>query len=770
MTVVRRFAQDSGTCGENLTWTFDEGTGTLTISGTGAMADYAQTGKGGPWSYSFYVDLLKQVIIEEGVTSIGSYAFSEHGKGSSYFTVSIANSVKSIGECAFRSCSGLTSVTIGNGVTNIGNVAFYWCPDLTSIEVDSENPLYSSENGVLFDKEKTTLVMYPDGKQGNYVIPNGITSIGSRAFDGSQSPTAIFIPASVTSIGDYAFCDRGDLRVVEVSWENPISIELSSFCWAPLSKFTLIVPQGTSEAYRAADVWKYFGTIVEANSSTSCENPVDSGSFGENDMLNWSLCEDGTLTISGFGDMPDYVEANGTPWYSHQKSITAVVIESGVTTIGDHVFDHYSDLKSVTIPNSVASIKPFAFSGCSGLTSITVSWEKLPDISNLSWFDEVDLSAAQLIVPYGTKMLYEAAPVWRDFGAIVEKVNTAPESGTCGENLTWTFDEETTTLTISGTGTMTDYDWDNNEAPWNLYQRIITALKIENGVTSIGNNAFTYCSGLTSVTIPDSATSIGANAFIYCSGLTSIIIPNSVESIGGWAFRRCSNLSSIIIPNSVTSIGIAAFSGCSGLTSITIPNSVTSIGSHAFSDCSGLTSIIIPNSVISIDIAAFSGCSSLTSLIIPNSVESIGGWAFLRCSNLSSIIIPNSVTSIGSGVFSGCSSLRSVTIPNSVTSIGSDAFNGCSGLTSVIVPWDSPLPISDLNLFYDIYLSAVQLIVPYGTKALYEAAPVWQDFGTIVEKANNVEESVTNGSYESVITDLNFEFEDGTVVVEGEIE
>ena len=134
-------------------------------------------------------------------------------------------------------------------------------------------------------------------------------------------------------------------------------------------------------------------------------------------------------------------------------------------------------------------------------------------------------------------------------------------------------------------------------------------------MTTIGDYAFSGCSGLTSVTIPNSVTSIGSSAFSSCSGLTSVTIPNSVTSIGDDAFRGCSGLTSVTIPNSVTSIGWYAFYGCSGLTSVTIPNSVTSIGSSAFAYCRGLTSVTIPNSVTSIGYCAFSGCTGLTSVI-----------------------------------------------------------------------------------------------------------------------------------------------------------
>ena len=204
-------------------------------------------------------------------------------------------------------------------------------------------------------------------------------------------------------------------------------------------------------------------------------------------------------------------------------------------------------------------------------------------------------------------------------------------------------------------------------------------------VTSIGNDAFSYCSSLTSVTIPNSVTFIERYTFRNCSSLTSVTIPNSVTSIGDDAFSGCSSLTSVTIPNSVTSIGSNAFENCSGLSSVTIPTGVTSIGSNAFKNCSGLTSVTIPNSVTSIGWSAFYGCSGLTSVTIPNSVTFIGSNAFENCSGLSSVTIPTGVTSIGESAFGCCSGLTSVTIPNSVTSIGIDAFYWCRNLTSVII-------------------------------------------------------------------------------------
>ena len=251
---------------------------------------------------------------------------------------------------------------------------------------------------------------------------------------------------------------------------------------------------------------------------------------------------------------------------------------------------------------------------------------------------------------------------------------------------------------------------------------------IPNSVTSIGSSAFWNCDSLTSITIPNSVTSIGWYAFLGCSSLKSITIPNSVTSIGWYAFYQCSSLSSIVIPNSVTNIEKEAFYGCSSLSSITIPNSVKTIGDGAFERCKSLTSITIPNSVRYIGKSAFAGCSSLSSITIPNSVTSIGKGAFYECSSLSSITIPNSVTSIGDETFYKCSSLSSITIPNSVTSIGSYAFSYCNSLQEIICKATTP-PETNISLGYN-----KKLIVPKGTKHLYENAYLWKYCSPIVEE------------------------------------
>ena len=358
-------------------------------------------------------------------------------------------------------------------------------------------------------------------------------------------------------------------------------------------------------------------------------------------------------------------------WYHNSYSGTVVIPESvtyngrdySVTTIDNHAFYGCNALTSITIPYSVAKIGYEAFYACSELSIVNIT----------------DIAA------------------WCNIYFVI-----GMEYGVCSNPLYYAH-----------------HLYLNGEEVKNLV--------IPNSVTTIGDYAFSGCSGLTSVNIPNSVTEIGYLAFSGCSGMTSVTIPNSVTSIGSAAFSGCSGLTNIIvandnpkydsrncnaiietasnsmivgckntvIPNSVTSIGSSAFSGCNGLTSVTIPNSVTSIGYDAFWGCSGLTNVTIPKYVTSIANNAFGTCINLASIAVESGnpkydsrdncnaiIETATNKLLVGCMNTT---IPESVTSIGSAAFNGCSGLTSVTIHNSVTTIGANAFNGCSGLKNLTI-------------------------------------------------------------------------------------
>ena len=361
------------------------------------------------------------------------------------------------------------------------------------------------------------------------------------------------------------------------------------------------------------------------------------------------------------------------------------------------------------------------------------------------------------------------------------------QTGSCGDNVTYSLDTSTGVLTISGTGEMTDSPFRQN---FNF--NIIKSVIIKNGVTSISDYAFADCSSLASVTIPNSVTNIGDGAFKW-SGITNITIPDSVTSIGDGAFEW-SGITNITIPDSVTNIGICTFFFCKKLNFVSIPNSVTSIGSEAFYGTS-LTSIKIPDSVTSIGDSAFAGCENLKNIAIGSGVLSIGekafsgtgyyndksNWnngtlyisdclididndfnsiddytikentrviadqAFFDCANLSSINVSNNNKNYSSndGVLFNKDKTELITypagktdseyvIPNSVTSIGYSAFENCTSLTSVTIP-------NSVKSLGDNAFGSVKKVIYNGTdKEFFEIKNIENNKNVIVAKYNDL--------------------------------
>ena len=714
---------DSGTCGGTLNnsqlmkWTLTSD-GTLTISGEGNMF-------GAPWSQ--YKSKIKKVVIGEGVESISDNAFHYY---ENLRSVSLPSTLTSIGEAAFWACSSLQSITLPNNLTNIGLNAFRACHSLTQV-----------------------------------LIPASVTNIDGSAFECCTGLTDVVFEGNSLEFGSGAtFYDCTSLKNV--------------FFNGTRADWT--ASRGSS------------GSVLPAAAQIYYKNDlISSGTCGDNSSGNntqWKLTKAGTLIITvgtgcTEGGIADFAYGKA-PWYQdiYDSGIRCLIIGSGIKTIGSYAFADCTDLAEIIVPDGVISIGNGAFlqnSGakrvvlppstvyighgalrdCSALTSVS-----LPDsMSNRLFLDMFEgcTNLKSVDIPDGITDIYEgdlaSCPNWTDiyydnWGRVWNRVvsnvrDSIPDrmnvhfkdniydSGSCGENVTWTLTADGT-LTISGTGAMTDYTYDSR-SPWYSCRTYIKRVVMQQGVTSIGDHAFWDCSGLTSVTIPDGVTSIGGDAFSGCAALTSVTIPGSVTNVGQDEFYNCSSLTDIYyggygtdwqklnvsIPTSatvhfkdniygkgdcginvtweLTGDGTLIISGTGRIGNyshdnnapwyscrayikrVVIQQGVRAIGDYAFYYCENLTSVTIPDSVTSIGGSAFSGCSGLTSVTIPSSVTSIGWSAFENCTALTFMTIPESVTYISGEVFSNCIRLAKVTIPKSVTSIGKNAFYYCESIADV---------------------------------------------------------------------------------------
>ena len=474
---------------------------------------------------------LTSITIPDSVTSIGDTAFAYCYQLTS---ITIPDSVTSIGEATFYYCSGLTSITIPDSVTSIGSSAFKNCSNLTTISLSCKSTLKRSDFG-----EQTNLVSYT-----LHTLKKTAAKDATCTENGNKEYW------TCEHCGKYFLSD-------DTNPETAKAVELSETVIPASHKLTKVEAKaatcsenGNKEYWTCEHCKKYFlsddtnpktakaveqsETIIPAlkhkNATTrgaleptetapgysgdrycpDCDKVVEKGyTYWIEDNLTWKLYEDGTLNISGTGAMKDYnADDNPSPAYNNSK-VKKIVIEKGVTSVGDYAFRSCNNLTSIMISNSVTSIGNSAFFYCTSLTSVTIP-DNVTSIENYA------------------------------FAYTGLKSITIPDSVTNIGNYAFAGCKDLTSITIP------------------------------DSVTSIGNSAFYNCSSLTSITIPDSVTSIGTATFSGCKNLTSITIPDSVTSIGNSAFVGCKNLTSITIPDSVTSIGESVFSDCESLKTISL--------------------------------------------------------------------------------------------------------------------------------------------------------------------------------------------------------
>ncbi len=457
-----------------------------------------------------------------------------------------------------------------------------------------------------------------------------------------------------------------------------------------------------------------FGNVLDAISVKA--SAATSGTCGN---VSYELDDEGTLTFSGIGGIPDYGynHCDELPWYAFKASVKSIVIGSGITGIGSYSLgaspsiqlkiDLYPNLTTIYISDSVTNIGEYAFHCCESIETIIVD-------QNNDCYATIN------------GVLFD-----KSYDALIKYPSQKIESN-------YTIPDSVKKICFHA------FRMNSN----------LTSLSLSKGLTSIESGAFCGCTGLTNITIPDGVTSIGSSAFSGCSGLTSITIPDSVTSIGDSAFRSCSSLTNITIPDGVTSIGSSAFSHCESITEITIPGNVAYIPTNLFQGCINLEKVILLEGIKSIGYYAFEK-TKLTEIYLPSTIRNIysafcgseyynnisldkcyfGGtvsdWCKINFNNsscnplsagcnlyINDVLLENisdgdlvGISTIPSYAFYGYEKLTSITIPNSVVAISNNAFTGCKNLNicrylGTVKQWNNisfsmtPLVGNDAKLYF----------------------------------------------------------------------
>lgn len=605
--------------------------------------------------------------------SIPVYAFSN----SDLRSIALGNGIEKIGEGAFFAAINLSgTLIITSSVISIGNYAFSGC-NLVFL-VDSSNQYYSSEDGVLFDKGKNSLIQCPQSISGSYLISSTVNTISPYAFVNCNKISSITIPSSVIKIGESAFQNCSSLRTFFLNIDVPINITSYNYIFEGVNNNTclLIVPDGSKNSYKNANGWKSFKNIIYnseyiTKKTIICSEGLLASQFGH---LQMQITKD--LTVSGTIDARDFKFMRDSLVALENLDLSGVTISAYIGTFGTasttstkysaneipqkafYTSNGNAHLTKVIFPTTATAIASYAFSNCTGLTNVNTASSM--NIMGYAFSNCTGLTSAT--ISYGNNNIF--------------------------------------------TGCMN-----------------LATIYIPNGLTSIGYEAFKDLKTIKKVIIPNTVTGIDDYAFSGCVLLDSISIPASIISVGDWSFAECG----------VVTVDEANTNFCS--VDGVLFNKTKKVLFHA---PISLINYIIPSTVTTIKNAAFYNNINLKNITIPASVLSIGEYAFAYCEKLAGVSFPSAIL-IGKFAFYGCYGLSEIVIPTSVSTIGKCAFFECVNITSIKAMSSTPIELEaiiaseDNDVFGGIDKTSCILYVPKGSKALYKVANQWKDFLVIAE-------------------------------------
>ena len=631
------------------------------------------------YKYNFYEEYyvptsLKTVVVTGGKVLHGAFQGCKNIEN-----ITLPNDLTTIENYVFKSCTNLTNVIIPENVTSIGSNAFYECKYLYNIDIP-ENVTFIGYGA-----------FYQCTRLQTIVIPDKVTKIDGFAFYGCDSLVKVTVGKSVTEIGTSAFMFSN--KIIEIYNKSNLVFKEDSYDYGAIAssvKNIYTPTSGTAKLSKDANGYLIYTDgedkilVAYQGNSTILEIPSDITKI-HNYAFKYGK-EDFTIV-----KLPQGLKEIGIEAFLGCENLTYISVPDSVTTIDSRAFANCSGLETLIIGNGVNYLSLGLLEGCSNLKNLTipfVGYEKYNDNKDTVLFGYI----------FGNK----------------EFANTKAVKQYWAEDSFATFYIPTSLSTVTVTGGKLNYG-----AFYGC--DMLTKITLQN-VTSIGEQAFVGCSGLTSIVIPDSVESIGAKAFFYSKTLTNVTIGTGLKSVGEHAFDGCDNIVKVKYTGDINgwalidfadwanplsntiaglyiddklvtsatinsnSIGTNVFYNYKKLESVTIGSSVEKIGISAFA-CTNITSVVFEeNSTCSL-IAdyAFWGCESLESIDLPSSLKTIGKNAFEWCTNLTSVDFGENSTcsQIDDCAFKDCVNLESMDLPSSLTFIGKNAFENCTALTSV---------------------------------------------------------------------------------------
>ena len=713
---------------------------------------------------------LTTVVIAEGVTYLGDYCFENC---TSLTEIVVPDSCTYLGDYAFYNCISMESATIGITVPSIGKYTFYNCENLATAVIGIK---VESIGDYAFYNTALTRLTTPNTLKhiGNYAfascedlsrasLKTGLLTIGEGAFMGDSSLATINWPANINNIGAYAF--HGCASLTSATLPAGVT-EIKDYTFAYCTSLASVTVKGTLTSIGEK---AFYRDVLTAFTFTDGLTSIGADAFAFNNLEEFTLPN--SLVYIGeqaFNEcsslasvsMPDSVAYVGAYAFSavadnltitiryntgkiadymlYNMDVYKVVMEDGISEIGNYVFALCHELTEITFPNTLKTIGNYAFYDNRMYDELTLpnTVETIGNYTFARGYRFIKINIPDSVQSIGTHAFYREEAndhIDPEFtvhfyynkgilcdnildGQDMQHIIVADYIHTVGNNA---FSNATNLMDISLPDTIASFGDNCFQNDTNIIMTIRTVdglidnnvynAKLDRVITvnlddsNVGDYAFAANPGLLNLTIAATSesfdmTSIGSHAFDGCKSMGAVVLPSTVNYIGSYAFYDCNSMSSINIPNGIEKILSHTFYGCASLGSIEVPNSVIAIEDYAFYGCVVAKSITLSNQCKTIGEAAFYNCKALTELNIPDSVTSIGAYAFRSCGEITELVFSDNVDKIGACAFYDCNGLKTVKLGKKIIELGDRMFYGCVNLESLYVY--APLSYIDELAFY----------------------------------------------------------------------